>query len=60
MKPKEPITELVESKTIKIDLDDYIWLTKQGDYSNTMSIIIKKLRQEVEEYRAQERKSNKK
>jgi len=43
-------------KVIKIDLEDYIWLTKQGDYSHTMSMIIKKLRRELEEYRAKAKK----
>jgi hypothetical protein len=57
MKEQKAIaTELVDSKTIKIDLEDYIWLTKQGDYSYTMSMIIKKLRRELEEYRAKAKK----
>jgi protein associated with RNAse G/E len=57
MKEQKAIaTELVDSKTIKIDLEDYIWLTKQGDYSHTMSMIIKKLRRELEEYRAKAKK----
>jgi len=49
-------TEFVDSKTIKIDLEDYIWLTKKDEYSYTMSMIIKKLRRELEEYRAKSKK----